>query len=90
VSGMGTPSEPSPSSFIATREILSSKPRTCSKPLLSERGDHEERRENESLRPRERKTLGMEGKGREKKDLIANCMYIDFVYLHDGIREQQL
>jgi hypothetical protein len=67
VSGMGTPSEPSPSSFIATREILSSKPRTCSKPLLSERGDHEERRENESLRPRERKTLGMEGKGREKR-----------------------
>jgi hypothetical protein len=53
----------------------------CSKPL---------RRENESHRPRERKTLGMEGKGREKKDLIANCMYIDFVYLHDGIQEQQL
>jgi hypothetical protein len=55
------------SPFPATREILSSRRRTSSKPLLSKRRDREERRENESLRPREHKILGMEGKGREER-----------------------
>jgi hypothetical protein len=57
------------SPFLATREILSLRPRTSSKPLLSEKEDHEECRKNESLRPRERKTLGMEDKGREERTL---------------------
>jgi hypothetical protein len=57
------------SPVLATREILSSRRRTSSKPLLSERGDHEELQENESLRPKERKILGMEDKGREERTL---------------------
>ena len=55
------------SPFLATWEILSLRPRTSNKPLFLKGGDYEERQENESLRPRERKILGMEGKGREKR-----------------------